>query len=560
MVPSLGGGSATGFGGLAIRNDVESGATAKINAADVDSVGDVTVSAIQSGTIKADAKARVETTGSSKGTSLAINGVIATNNVRGYAKATIDGSDVAATSAAGDTDGSDLIVTADSTLAINATIDAETISKQKAAGITLAFNTVGIAGQNFLFNAIDTLVGTDLVGTIYGHDPNASVAATITGSKIDVSGDATVQATADQTINSKITNYVRTLRGGEAATSVGGVFALNRVKVTIAASVDSATALQTIDVAGDLLVSALNETEITSHVVAPVIAVDYNYQSQDAKAFSIGLVAARNVADATVSASIDDVADLDAGSVTVEAGQKGKIDATAAAAAVSVAIGKQGAQSISGAGVVAFNTILGDVKAVILDSDVSAPAGEVSVKAENTADIDAVTAAAAGSVSASFTAGGNAFAIGLALAFNHIGFAGSAATPGPATSLKTEAAIRNSGAAGNKVSVKALSDANIDAKSLVASVAIGASKRGGWSAAAGGVSAVNKIATSTTAVIEETDTGRRGDLGRRGRRRPQRLRGKSLRYPFDSRGRGRCGQFLGQGLGRRRHRRVGRHQ
>ena len=176
VVPSLAGGSATGFGGLAVRNDIESGATAKINAADVDSIGDVTVSAIQSGTIKADAKARVETTGSSKGKSVAINGVIATNNVRGYAKATIDGSDIVGTSAAGDIDGSSLTVTADSTLAIDATIDAETISKQKAAGITLAFNTIGIAGQNFLFNAIDTLVGTDLVGSIYGHDPNASVA------------------------------------------------------------------------------------------------------------------------------------------------------------------------------------------------------------------------------------------------------------------------------------------------------------------------------------------------------------------------------------------------
>ena len=256
-----------------------------------------------------------------------------------------------------------------------------------------------------------------------------------------------------------------------------------------------------------LLVSALNESEITSHVVSPVISVDYNYQrAGPAKAFSIGLVAARNVADATVSASIDGVVDLDAGSVTVEASQKGKIHATAAAAAVSVAVGRESAQSISGAGVVAFNTILGDVKAVILDSDVSAPSGEVSVKAENTADIDATTAAAAGSVSAGFTGGGNAFAIGLALAFNHIGFAGSAATPGPATALKTEAAIRNSGVTGNKVSVKASSDATIDARSLVASVAVGASKRGGWSAAAGGVSAVNKIATATTAVIEETET------------------------------------------------------
>ncbi|WP_395446238.1 LEPR-XLL domain-containing protein (plasmid) [Aminobacter sp. UC22_36] len=497
LVPSLAGGSAIGVGALVIRNDIDSGATAKLLNADVNATGNVLVSAKQTSEIIADVKARVEVTGSAKGKSIAINGVIATNNVLNYAKATVTGSEVS---------GADLDVLAEGGATIKATIDADTIAKQVAAGITLAFNTVGLAGQNFLFNTVDTLLGTDLVGAISGLDPNAQIQALVTSSKIDMTGDVLVSAKASQVITSEISNYVKTLRGGApTAVSVGGVFALNRVYAVVEASVTSSA---DIDADGSFTVSATNTSSITSKVVAPVIAINYTYgQNPDGKSVSIAPVVSRNAIDARVKASIDGVTDLDAASVRVEATQAGKIDATAAAAAVSVAVGTGKGLAVGVAGTIAFNTIVGGVEALISASDVNASgnaAGDgVTVSATNSADIDATIAAAAASIAGGFSGSGTAVAVGIVLAFNYIGYTGSITQAGVAKPLKTDARISNATVTGNKVSVLATSSQTIDATTVAASVAIGLAGSGGATAfSAGGVFVQNSIAADTIAAID----------------------------------------------------------
>ncbi len=396
VVPSLGGGDAMGFGGMAVRNDIDSGANAAIKDSTVttdgvktslsSTAGDILVSAAQTGTINADVKARVEATGSAKGKSIAINGIISTNNVLGFATATVDDSNLTANAlgtglASGKN--SNVSVLAQSTQAITAKIDADTIAKQAAAGITLAFNTIGLQGQNFLFNTVDALLGVDVSSSIYTRNTNAKVVATVNDSDIDISGDLTVSATASQTIKSEISNFAKTMRGGASgAVSVGAVVALNRVFIGVEASITNSL---DIDVDGAVKVAALNFSDIDSNVVSPVIAINYTYgDNPDAKSVSIALVVSRNAIDASVTAKIDNVKGtlpaegMDAGSVAVSAEQKSTIDAVAAAAAVSVAAGTGGGVGVGAAGVVSFNTIVGGVSATIVDSDVAAPTGAIA--------------------------------------------------------------------------------------------------------------------------------------------------------------------------------------
>src|SRR5690606_27544168 len=150
---------------------------------------------------------------------------------------------------------------------------------------------------------------------------------------------------------------------------------------------------------------------------------------------SIGLVVARNAIDVGVTAKIDDVTDMDADSIQVSAAQAGSIDAIAAAAAVSVGAGTGSGLAVGVAGTIAFNTILGSASALIQNSDAQAT-GVVTVSATNSADIDATIAAAAASVSGGFNSSGTAIAVGIVLAFNYVGYAGSITAPGAATPLK----------------------------------------------------------------------------------------------------------------------------
>ncbi len=392
--------------------------------------------------------------------------MIATNNVVGTSSAKL------LNSAVHSADNVSTIATNSST--IDATLDADTISKQTSIGVTLAFNSVGVQNQNFLFNTVDALVGTDLVGIVQGAAPLSTVAL-IDNTTIDASGDLNVEAHGDQTINAEISNYVQTIRGGGTAVSVGAVIALNRVNSTVNATISNSS---TVAADGDVVVDADNTADITATVVQPVVALQLNlFQgSQGTKSFAIGLVIARNVISANVEAKIDDVDDFDAGSVKVAADQAGSITSLAASASVSVAVGLSGnTASVGGGGAIANNSILGSAAATILDSSITAPTGTVEVHAGNSAQITSTVLAAALSVAGSFSGTSTGVAIGAALAFNYIGYTGSITDVGVATPLKTEASIRNSTVSGKKVKVEATSTAKIEGTILAAAVAIGAS-------------------------------------------------------------------------------------
>ncbi len=176
-------------GGIVVRNDVRSTVTAEVTSSTLTSGGDLSVDAESTSTVDAANTSSVTSSGSSPiagGTSIAINAAIATNNILGSTTASVTGSSLTTTG------GGNVAVTANNASTIDATTDATTISNGTSVGIVLAFNTIGIAPQNFLFNTVDALFGTDIAS-----EQPTQIDATVSGSStISSSGSVDVSATA----------------------------------------------------------------------------------------------------------------------------------------------------------------------------------------------------------------------------------------------------------------------------------------------------------------------------------------------------------------------------
>jgi hypothetical protein len=88
-------------------------------------------------------------------------------------------------------------------------IDAETSSTIEAwegKSAVVAFNAVGWPAQNILFNAIDALIGDPAMASIFGGEEPAQTQAYIVDSTIDVAGDLSVTAYNDAQINATVGN------------------------------------------------------------------------------------------------------------------------------------------------------------------------------------------------------------------------------------------------------------------------------------------------------------------------------------------------------------------
>ena len=477
-----------------------------------DNAGDVTVKAQEISVIDATASGTVETTGSGNGSSIAVNGIIATNNIMDFARASIVNGSISGAGA------DDVSVLADSASTLTATVDATTKSRQVGVGIVLAFNTVGVAGQNFLFNIADVIGGTDIAGPSSTDD--VPVYARISGATIDIAGDLTVAATADETITADISNYIEIKRlslsdENPPAVGVSAVIALNRISSGVDARLGDSSS---IDVGGVVVVSAINSSTINAKVVAPSIVLSANPVSEEgATAISIALVIVRNEIGADVRAEIDKVSHLDAsGDISVDAEQNSTIKATGAAAAVALVAGASNATGVTAGGVIAFNKIVGSVGATISDSTVDAglTGGAVTVKAANAADIEATAVDAAVNLSIAAEAA-TGVAIGFVLAFNYVGYLGAithlegnSATDNPTNSnaslspLSTAARIRNSKVTGKSVAVEASTTAKIDAVTGALALAAGLSAEATTTVAVAGVFNMNRVATNTIATID----------------------------------------------------------
>ena len=108
-----------------------------------------------------------------------------------------------------------VIVDAQNTALIDATVLNSVTSGDTAAGVTLAFNTVGWQAQNVLFQAIDALISTDI-----GTEEKAGVHAHALDTQLTAEGDVTVTADSDARINADV--------GNEATSAAAALYGAHR--------------------------------------------------------------------------------------------------------------------------------------------------------------------------------------------------------------------------------------------------------------------------------------------------------------------------------------------
>ncbi|MBT7080527.1 MAG: hypothetical protein HN929_03510, partial [Chloroflexi bacterium] len=206
-----------------------------------------------------------------------------------------------------------------------------------------------------------------------------------------------------------------------------------------------------------------------------------------------------NLAEAAVEAqayimnsSVDAIGDV---GVTAVSDQS--IDALVVAGSAAVSGGATGV-SVAGAGAVAINTITTDIKASIdydnsvFDSAWDINSGSVTIEAEDTSRITAVTGAAA--LAAAFGGVGVAVSIGFAGAYNEISNEVSASI--------SDADVTTTNGAG-AISVTAVEGATINALTAAASLAVSIGGTG-VSVSGAGAMATNVILTTTKAYVSDS--------------------------------------------------------
>ena len=128
------------------------------------------------------------------GTSIAANGIIATNLILSKANAYITGSLI--TTSVGD-----LSIDAQNTSIIDATNTSVTTKGDTVVGASLAFNTIGWESQNLLFQTIDAIIGNNI-----GDEKPAEVKAYIQDPNLTIAGNVSLNAESKAEITSSVSN------------------------------------------------------------------------------------------------------------------------------------------------------------------------------------------------------------------------------------------------------------------------------------------------------------------------------------------------------------------
>ncbi|MCA9062255.1 MAG: hypothetical protein KDA96_04330, partial [Planctomycetaceae bacterium] len=420
LVPGLmlnpGESSAAGFGFLVTRNDVHSDVDATMTKVTASAAGNLSVTATESARINATDLSTVTAKGGSfsgKGTSVAVDGVVAGNTVRSSADA------VVSQSALTTTDNGDVMIAAANTSLINANVRSDIFSHGVGLGITMAFNTIGWETQNFLFNAVDALIGS----TIGTADP-AVTKAQIINTTVNAAGDVSVTADSSARIDARVAKSAIAMGiapgGGTTDVAVSAVMAMNKVATDVDAIIDTASTFS----AAGVTVSAQDQSSIKSDVAAGSIAISVG--SGNTVSVPISISFSRNELSQTVDALLSDVGTpgtsaIIGGDVNVSASKTSTIDAKTAALAIAVSATPGSPVSVSGGGAIAFNSLVGTDNALLTDSYLQTTAGDVNVTATDDSAIDAEVR----TIAASIAIGGGtspAVALGMSVAMNDLGW------------------------------------------------------------------------------------------------------------------------------------------
>ena len=257
-------------GGVLASNKISSSVEASIQRASVTTLnGDVSLQAIENAEILATADSSASSSGGSAfgtGTSLAINGTIATNNVLSSAQAFVQDSTINVGDANPDDSSNvgNVSLDAQNISTIDATTHSATTSGAESVGVLLAFNTIGYRPQNVLFDSLDALLGTGI-----GDQQPAKVQAYIQDSNIQAQRDVSLTADAVATLNARIDTASTTAASaffGASGMSASGTLASNMVASDAQAYIVHAgpTGSEDIVAGGNVLITATDEATINA--------------------------------------------------------------------------------------------------------------------------------------------------------------------------------------------------------------------------------------------------------------------------------------------------------
>lgn len=379
---SVGGGFFFGVGissvGSVAINEIDNSTEASIQSGSiVESGGSVSVTAIDSATIRAGAGGvAFSVGGGAVGVGVAVAASVAYNKIDTATTAVID----AAT------------VDAGGLVTVEAMSSAEITSLAQAGALGVGGGVVGVA-----------VVGA---GASSFNEVDSDVIARITdGSMVTAGNDVIVKAerTVDVLANSgAITLSVGSLVG--AGVSIGGGYASNELSGDTIATVDSGS---TVNTGGDLRISATSESTVNALSVGLATA----FSTIGVSAAVNGAVT-QNLISGTIQASVQNSTVISAGAVDLTASDISEILSSADSATFTLVIlGGGGAGAVGAA--VSLNDIDQDILAFV-DLSVVDAGTEVSVAALSDADVDAQ--AFSGNVDLSVT-----FFIGLAGSISAVG-------------------------------------------------------------------------------------------------------------------------------------------
>ena len=288
---------ASAMGAVIVLNDLRGGATALIDAADVDA-GSISVIAESTGTIEAFADVTNDVKGGAPnnqdallekalgkasfffkaGGSNATSAVVATNLIQGATSAKITGGTIDGIKAGANSGNVTVRATNSSTITAETATVAMSTGTGKAAAFQIAHNTIGYERTNVLFNTVENLVGAPLTSE------NAFIIeASITNSAVNAGagthGAVAVDAISDATISARISNeasgaVVAIVDG--AQTGYGAVISGNKISSGAKAFVNGGSV-----VGSSVAVKAQDTAEIDANTGLGVSATTENTAGVD---------------------------------------------------------------------------------------------------------------------------------------------------------------------------------------------------------------------------------------------------------------------------------------
>ncbi|MFA6776746.1 MAG: hypothetical protein WCR76_10845, partial [Sphaerochaetaceae bacterium] len=317
------------------------------------------------------------------------------------------------------------------TKAVNVDLSADNAASISAI-VVAASVSVGAGSSNGVGASIGLSFAMNQIGWDGLTETPSEVQAYISNSRVNASGNLSLSADGNEKIDAiTLAGSAAVAVGGSAGVGVSGagVTSINRISTNIGAYIDgdqaAGSAVAGID-ATAVTLTAKDTSAINS--IAGAASVAAAFGGSEGVAVSIGVALAENHIGNQIDAYIANVAmptTDSVGNITVRAENSAVINAVCAAASIAMSGGGSAGVAVSGAGAVADNTILTSTEAYVNNSTLVS-SGSIDLEALSTSEINAVVVAASAAASGGGTAGVGA-SVGASLVRNLIGWDASSA-------------------------------------------------------------------------------------------------------------------------------------